>query len=151
MLRAVAVAAMQRQLVERAQQGDHDAFADLAKASHARMYSVARLILRDSDRAKDAVQDALVQAWRHMRAIRDPDAWDIWLHRTTVRACYKVAKKERRRRLHEFDVLPDFASPSATDVAAEFAERDRLERELDRLDIDRRAVIVGSVPPSGGK
>ena len=56
-----------------------------------RMYGVARLILRDSDRAQDAVQDALVLAWRHVRALRDADAWDAWLHRLTVRACYRVS------------------------------------------------------------
>jgi DNA-directed RNA polymerase specialized sigma24 family protein len=53
---------MQRDLVERARQGDHDAFAELAGAAISRLDSAAWLILRDSEQAKDAVQDALVRA-----------------------------------------------------------------------------------------
>jgi DNA-binding beta-propeller fold protein YncE len=86
---------MQRELVERAISGDHDAFSVLARASIGRLYSIATLILRDGDRAQDAVQDALVSAWRDVRAIRDPDAWDAWLHRLTVRACYRADPARR--------------------------------------------------------
>lgn len=142
MPRAKAVATVQRELVERARAGDHDAFTELVRASYPRLFGVARLILRDSDRAKDAVQDGLMQAWRHIRSLRDPDAWDAWLHRTTVRACYKVARKEKRRSLVELHVTPDPAVAGTPDASSSIAERDRLGRELDRLDIDRRAVIV---------
>ena len=133
---------MQRELVERARTGDRDAFSDLARASMDRQYAVATLILRDSDRAQDAVQEALVSAWRDMRALRDPDAWDAWLHRLTVRACYRLARKERRRNLVELHVVPDPEPARPYDLAMSVAERDRMERELDRLPIDQRAVMV---------
>ena len=84
---------MQRELVERAIGGDQDAFSSLVDASVDRLYAVATLILRDADRAQDAVQDALVSAWRDVRALRDPDAWDAWLHRLTVWACYRAARR----------------------------------------------------------
>lgn len=142
MLRAEQVASMQHELVERAQSGDHEAFAQLAKASFPRLYRTANLILRDSESAKDAVQDALMQAWRHIRAIRDPASWDAWLHRITVRACYKVARKEKRRNLVELHVTPDPVEARVPDTSAGIDERDRLGRELDRLDIDQRTVIV---------
>ena len=67
---------MQRELVERAIGGDQDAFSDLVKASLSRQYAIATLILRDGDRAQDAVQEALVSAWRGLSALRDPDAWE---------------------------------------------------------------------------
>ena len=84
---------MQRELVERAKRGDADAFTQLVKVSAPRLAGVAGLILRDPDRAKDAVQDALISAWKDMRALRDPDAWDAWLRRLTVRACYRLANR----------------------------------------------------------
>src|SRR5687768_9581034 len=90
---------MQRALVERARDGDLDAFTQLVKVAFPRLEGVAHLILRDTDRAQEAVQDALVLAWRDLRALRDPEAWDAWLRRLTVRACYKVARKERRQTL----------------------------------------------------
>ncbi len=133
---------MQRELVERARDGDLEAYSQLVRAAHPRLFGVANLILRDSDRAQDAVQDALLLAWRNVRSLRDPDAWDAWLRRLTVRACYRAAKKEKRRSLVELHVTPDAGSVKAPDTAADFAERDWVMRELDQLDIDRRAVIV---------
>jgi RNA polymerase sigma-70 factor, ECF subfamily len=129
-------------LVERARDGDLDAFSQLVKAALPRLEGVANLILRDSDRAEDAVQDALVAAWRDLRALRDPDAWEAWIRRLTVRACYKVARKERRREHVELRATRQPSSMSAQDASADVAERDRLGRELGRLNFDQRAVIV---------
>src|SRR5215213_7265699 len=133
---------MQRLLVERAIAGDFDAFAELVAAVASRQYAVATLILRDRDRANDAVQDALVAAWRGLSALRDPDAWDSWVHRLTVRSCMTAARRQRRRSLVELPAAPDFDSASLLDAPAAFAERDRMERELGALPIDQRAVIV---------
>jgi RNA polymerase sigma factor (sigma-70 family) len=132
---------MQQELVTRAQAGDHDAFSILARRSFPRLHGIAVLILRDPDRAQDAVQDALVLAWRHIRAVRDADAWDAWLYRTTVRACYRLGRSEGRRRLVELPVPLD-REPSEPDHAAMLAQRDLLGRELGRLGIDQRAVMV---------
>ena len=97
----------QQELVERARAGDHDAFSVLVRASFPRLYAIATLILRDPDRAQDAVQEALVLAWRHVRALRDPDAWDAWLYRTTVRACYRRGAPAEAPDLVELHVMPD--------------------------------------------
>ena len=133
---------MQRELVERAIRGDFDAFTVLVNASASRQYAIATLIVRDEDHAKDAVQDALVAAWRGLSALRDPDAWDAWLHRLTVRACYAAARREKRRTRVELHVPPDREPAETTNEPAALAERDRLERELVRLPIDQRAVLV---------
>ncbi|MEO7665195.1 MAG: RNA polymerase sigma factor, partial [Candidatus Limnocylindrales bacterium] len=133
---------MQRQLVERAIGGDFDAFTDLVNASASRQHAIAALILRDPDRAHDAVQDALVAAWRGLSALRDPDAWEVWLHRLTVRACYSRARQDKRRSLVELPASADFEMSGGRDEPAAFAERDRIERELGALPIDQRAVIV---------
>ena len=133
---------MQRALVERARNGELEAFTQLVKVSLRRLTGVANLILRDSDLAQDAVQDACLMAWRDLRALRDPDAWDAWLHRLTVRACYKVARKERRRSMVELHVTPDPRSTPGADFSTDVVDRDWLGRELGRLDLDQRAVMV---------
>ena len=89
---------MQRALVERAQAGDLDAFTQLVKAFAPRLHGVANLILHDPDRAQDAVQEALLMCWRDLRALRNADAFEAWLRRLTVRACYGVARKDRATR-----------------------------------------------------
>jgi RNA polymerase sigma-70 factor (ECF subfamily) len=133
---------LSRDLVERAQAGDLDAFAQLARAAGPRLKGVANLILRDADRAEDALQDALLLAWRDMHALRDTDAWDAWLRRLTVNACYKIANKESRRSRVELHVTPDPETARTHDGTADVAEREWVFSELARLDIDRRTVLV---------
>src|SRR5262245_26642839 len=132
---------MQRDLADRARQGDHDAFNALAAASIGRLYSIACLILRDRDRAQDATQDALVHAWRDIRGLRDPAAVDPWLNRLLVRACHRQAKRDQRRAVVEMRVVPE-AEPSLRSHELSIAERDQLDRGFARLDLDQRAVLV---------
>ena len=130
----------QRQLVERAGRGDHDAFAVLIGAAIARLDGAARLILRDSELARDAVQEALVRAWRDLPALRDPERFDAWLHRLTVHACLDTARRRRRRPI-EVELTP--ASGSATpDLASAVVDRELLDRALRLLEPEWRAVIV---------
>lgn len=132
---------MQRDLVVRAKAGDHDAFSTLAAASIGRLLAAARLILRDEDRAQDAVQDALVRAWLDIRGLRDPDRFDAWLHRLLVRGCYRAAKSDRGRRLVEVQLLP-IDGPSAPDAQVALVTRDQLDRAFRRLPTEQRAVLV---------
>ena len=133
---------MQLELVERARSGDHDAFSVLVRASVPRLLGAATLILRDQDRAQDAVQEALVLAWRHVRALRDPEAWDAWLYRLTVRACYRLAKAVKRRSVVELHVVPDREPATEQDFASVLADRELIGRELGQLPVDQRTVMV---------
>ena len=80
--------------------------------------------------------------WKHVRSLRDPDAWDAWLRRLTVRACYRVAKKEKRRREVEQHVTLDAGATVTHDHSTELAQRDWVIGKLDSIDIDKRAVLV---------
>ncbi len=132
---------MDRDLVVRAQSGDHDAFSHLVDGAVGWMYDTARLILRADDRAEDAVQDALIRAWLNIRGLRDPARFDAWLRRLLVHACYRAAKRERARTVHEITNLST-PEPSAPDGQGAVALRDELARGLSRLSPDQRAVLV---------
>jgi RNA polymerase sigma-70 factor (ECF subfamily) len=131
---------MQRDLVERAMAGDHDAFTELARVSIGRLYVVARLILRDDAKAEDATQEALVAAWQHIRGLRDPDRFDAWLHRLLVNACYREAGRSKRRGSIEVNV--QVLEASEPDASLDLADRDQVERGFRRLDTDQRTVLV---------
>ena len=133
---------MQRALVERAQSGDHEAFSVLVRTSYPRLHGVANLVLRDRDRAQDAVQDALVLAWRNIRALRDADAWDAWLYRLTLRACNRAARTSRRRDVVELHVEPDRHPVVETDLARVISDREVLAAALESLPYDQRVVMV---------
>jgi RNA polymerase sigma-70 factor (ECF subfamily) len=126
--------------VERARSGDHAAFAVLAGAATSRLDGAAWLILRDQEQAKDAVQNALVRAWRNLPTLRDPDRFDAWLNRLLVRACIDEARRLRRHRLTVELTEIDLAAPDR--VESSIADRDQLERGFLRLDPEMRAVIV---------
>jgi RNA polymerase sigma-70 factor (ECF subfamily) len=132
---------MQRDLAERARRGDHDAFTALVDGSIGRLYAVATLILRDHDRAHDAVQEALVAAWRDIRGVRDPDRIDAWFRRLVVRACYRQARSERRRTIVELQVLPP-QPPTSPGPELSVVARDQMERAFGRLGPEHRAVLV---------
>jgi RNA polymerase sigma-70 factor (ECF subfamily) len=130
----------QRELVDRAGRGDHDAFAALVGASIARLEAVARLIVRDQELARDAVQDAYIRAWRDLPGLRDPERFDAWLHRLTVHSCLDAVRRRKRRPI-EVELSP-IMSPSVGDETRGIADRDQIERGFRRLGADLRAVLV---------
>ena len=65
-------------LVERAQQGDRDAYERLATEAARRLYLIAYRIVRDRDRADDAAQQTLVAIWRELPTLRDPERFESW-------------------------------------------------------------------------
>jgi RNA polymerase sigma-70 factor, ECF subfamily len=83
-------------LVERARDGDEDAFTELVDSNGDRCYAIAYRILRDVDRAKDAVQQAFLLAWRELPRLREPERFEVWLYRLLVNACYEEARRHRR-------------------------------------------------------
>jgi RNA polymerase sigma-70 factor, ECF subfamily len=131
---------MQAELVERARQGDRDAFASLAASSVDRCYALAYRILRDPGRAEDATQQALLGAWRDIATLRDPDRFDAWLHRLVVNACYVEARDQRRwvARIRVLEIDP----PTSPDVARSVATRDDLDHAFRGLTPEQRAIVV---------
>jgi RNA polymerase sigma-70 factor (ECF subfamily) len=127
-------------LVERASHGDHEAFGVLIGAHLTRLDTAARLILRDSDLARDAVQEATLRAWKNLRGLRDPARLEAWLHRLTVNACLDIARK-RRGRSFEVELTP-LHDASVPDATSRVADALYVERMLAAIDPAQRAVVV---------
>lgn len=131
---------MQEALVALAKRGDEEAFADLARSVGDRLMGISFRILRDVDRAEDAVQLALVTAWRELPSLRDDDRFDAWLRRLLVHACYAEARRKRRWAANVY-VLSTDGQDSQDDFAA-VADRDQLERGFRRLTPEQAAIFV---------
>jgi RNA polymerase sigma-70 factor (ECF subfamily) len=130
---------MRRDLVLAAARGDHEAFEVLATSAGDRLYAVARLILRESDLAEDAVQEALFRAWKQLPSLRDPDRFDAWMYRLVVNACADQGRQLRRRSEQVRALRLDIA---ISDDTSAVADREQLARGFRRLKPEQRAVVV---------
>jgi RNA polymerase sigma-70 factor, ECF subfamily len=128
------------ELVDQAKRGDREAFDALARLTGDRCMAIAFRILRDFDLADDAVQSALLTAWRDIRALRDPKLFEPWLHRILTNACYAEARR-RRRRSETIRLLP-VEPVHGPDEYATVEHRDELERAFRRLTVEQRTVLV---------
>jgi RNA polymerase sigma-70 factor (ECF subfamily) len=129
-----------RDLVELARKGDREAFAYLVRRVSDQLYAVAYRILRDPGLAEDALQNALVLAWRRLPHLRDVDRFEAWIHRILVHACYDESARTREWRAN-VRVLP-VDGPAATDDTRLVADRDEIERAFRKIPTDQRAVFV---------
>ncbi|MFV2117988.1 RNA polymerase sigma factor SigM [Streptomyces sp. Act-28] len=127
--------------------GDPDAFGELVRRHRDRLWAVALRTLGDREEAADAVQDALVSAFRAAHTFRGQSAVTTWLHRITVNACLDRARKTAARRtapLDDTERLEQLLEPHES--AEEPAERHDLHRQLltalARLPADQRAALV---------
>ncbi len=131
---------MKRSLVERAQEGDRDAFTALALQVSDALFAVAHRILRDFDAAADALQVALIRVWRDLPSLDDPDRFDAWAHRILVRACHDALRRARWRGPH-LRLLTDHGA-AVDDPALGVAAREELERAFRALTAEQRTILV---------
>ncbi len=120
--------------------GDREAFGALASRNLGRMVGAAGLMLRSHDGADDAVQEALVRAWRDLPTLRDPDRFEAWLYRVLVRACHDQLRRSASRPTVGD---PDDAWPfSVVDPADRLVDRAAIDSALARLTPDQRTVLI---------
>lgn len=127
--------------------GDPDAFGELVRRHRDRLWAVALRTLGDREEAADAVQDALVSAYRAAHTFRGQSAVTTWLHRITVNACLDRARKAASRKTSPVDDterLEQLLEPH--EEASAPAERNDLHRQLlealGTLPPDQRAALV---------
>ncbi len=130
---------MQAELVRQAKRGDREAFAVLAAGAVDRLYAICRLVLRDTELAEDAAQDALVRAWRDLPTLRDVERFDAWLYRLVINSCADIGRRRRQWRAEIALIRPE---PTQSDGTSDLADRDELERGLRRLNHAQRSILV---------
>ncbi|MFF8356878.1 RNA polymerase sigma factor SigM [Streptomyces chartreusis] len=135
------------QLLRRHVEGDPDAFGEIVRRHRDRLWAVALRTLGDREEAADAVQDALVSAYRAAHTFRGQSAVTTWLHRITVNACLDRARKAASRKTSPVDDterLEQLLEPHESASAP--AERNDLHRQLlealGTLPPDQRAALV---------
>jgi RNA polymerase sigma-70 factor (ECF subfamily) len=135
--------------------GDPGAFEALVRSQGPRLLAVARRLLRNEDDARDALQDALLSAFRSLDGFAGEARLSTWLHRIVVNACLMKLRTRRRRPEEPLDdLLPGFLEdghhavhPAEWMEPVDAALEKRENREFVRACIDRlperyRTVLV---------
>ncbi|TMB83964.1 MAG: RNA polymerase sigma factor [Chloroflexi bacterium] len=136
----------QQALVARALQGEQEAFNDIVNQYSSLMLRTANMVVGDRDIAEDVVQDALIQVWQHLPALRDAGALRSWLTRIVVNQC--ISFKRRLARSTAF--IRQSLADQETNILAQVADdhKGRMERDWDlaqaikNLPVKQRTVIV---------
>lgn len=103
-------------LVARAAEGDDEAFAVLVQRHSGRLLALARHLLGNPADAEEAVQDALVSAWRQLPDFRADAAFRTWTYRIVTNRCLNVQRSRARSRTARLDAVPE---PAARDASGE--------------------------------
>lgn len=134
----------ERELVLRARRGDARAFEDLVSPHRELVFRVAYLITRNPADAEDAVQDALVKAWRALGRFRAGAPLRPWLLRIVSNEARNRGRASGRRErlvLRAAAKSSGEAAPSPEDTTLASAERERLLEALEELPEEARLVL----------
>jgi len=93
--------ANEREQYRAAIRGDRDAFEMIIRTQSRALFAIAYGILQNREEAEDAVQDALVKAWKSRRRVRDPEKFPAWLAMIARHRARDVFRKRRTVPLEE--------------------------------------------------
>jgi RNA polymerase sigma-70 factor (ECF subfamily) len=133
---------MERSLVERARDGDRDAFEALVRARVDSVYRTAFTILGNAADAQDATQETFIAAWRALPRLKDPERFEAWLGRIVSNACRMALR--HRRTVRELPMNPSIPERAVTidDSQPAIVAADLFDRAFELLPIDQRALLV---------
>ena len=141
-----------RELVQRAQNGDKEAFEVLVRKHQGRVFAVAGGILRTREDVEDIAQQVFLKAYFAIKRFDQRAAFSTWLYKITVNECWDLLRKKKVRPLvYESDLNEEQAHAYQSreeggeygqDVSERLETREQVEQWLDCLDEKDRAMLV---------
>ena len=141
-----------RELVERCQEGDLDAYEILVDRYRNKVYGLAFSMLRHEQDATDLCQEAFVRGWQGIRRFRKSASFYTWIYRITTNLAIDFVRRRERRPTTPFEegTDPDTDAsveepPSANPSPAVEVQRKELREQIDaalrELSPEHRAVV----------
>ena len=133
-------------LIQRAQKGDHDAFAALVDEHQRYVYNLALRVVKDENEALDLTQETFVRAWTALPNFKGQSQLRTWLYRIVTNLCYNKLPNLRRS-LNDLgdDVMEDIPESDFNTPAQEFESnetRRHLHQAMDDLDANYKLLIT---------
>lgn len=131
-----------RQWVEKARQGDAEAFAQLMVHCRGMAYAVAYDLLKDVHLAEDAVQEACLETFLNLHKLRDPAAFPGWFKTIVVRQCHRTLRRKLQPTIPLDEALQGLQNtPGAAEVAERYAEEQVLQSSVAALSAKLRVPV----------
>lgn len=130
------------ELLSRHVAGQADAFGELVRRHQDRLWAVALRTLGDEEEAADALQDALVSAFRRAGAFRGDAAVTTWLHRIVVNACIDRTRRRAARPTVPLSEATEVATATGPDPVLAWEEARDVAAALARLPVDQRTALI---------
>lgn len=134
-------------LVNQAQIGDNDAFAELYLATYKKVYRFALQYLKDEQDALDAVQETYIVVFRKLGTLKNPQLFVSWLNQIAFRVCFGIHKKrmEEQGRQTDLDELNDKTTSAASqpeNIVVSIDEKNYIIRSIMSLPFSESQVLL---------
>jgi RNA polymerase sigma-70 factor, ECF subfamily len=133
--------ARERELVDRAREGDSSAFEQLYRDNAGRVFAVCYRMAGDAALAEELTQDAFVRAWQRLDSFRGDSAFSSWLHPLAVNVAL-TERRSRRRRLARVVAVEDLANEAGAAPAHDPGAAMDIEKALLLLPPGARETFV---------
>jgi RNA polymerase sigma-70 factor (ECF subfamily) len=138
------------ELIESVLAGRQDAFAELVRRHHPRVFGLCVSMLGDRAQAEDAAQDVFLKAYRRLSDFRGDAALSTWLYRVAANRCLDLLRRTTRRREEsweafverEGDGLRRLLAEPATEAPLVSEDADLVRRTLARMPDDYRLILT---------
>ena len=91
------------ELIEKAQNGEEEAFTELIISMESELYKIARMRLNCEDDINDAVQETIIETFKSIKKIKHPEYFKTWVIKVLINKCNKIYKKSNREKHMELD------------------------------------------------
>lgn len=140
----------EERLLEKARQGDQEAFGELVRLYEKKVYALTLRMCKNPDDAAEAAQDAFLAAWQGLKFFRGEASFSTWLYRLASNACVDLLRKEQRRAaaagpsLNDEETYIDVAddTPGPQELAERSELREQIEEGLRSLTPEHREVLI---------
>lgn len=130
-------------LIKKAKAGDERAFTKLIQNIQNDLYRVAQSKLSDNDDINDAIQNTMMNAYRHLKKLKDNDMFKSWIIKILVNECNRIYKmKFKRRKLFQKIKIESVKSETQDYSINKINSKIDFEKVLEMLNADERLIIV---------
>lgn len=122
-------------LVTKVQVGNTKCFEELYKLYHKKVFAIIRTTVKNHSDAEDILQQTFLSAWRKLKSLSNPAAFNTWIQRIAINYCYELLRKKNVAILldseDELDAIADISSDEL--LPAVYAEREDLRIRLGKI------------------